>query len=472
MNINDLGIIRHEVLLAAVILLTVILSIFSSWNRLARSLPLLLFIIVVAAGVAPGQEGFLFNGNFISSPLVKAMKNILNAAILIIMLQVAGNKRESEKDDNMIRVCLAMFVSLLGLYIMLSSGSLPVFYAGLEISALPFLIIFLISSRERSLRRMTIIRISLYTVASILVISGILLIFKASGSVLFSELIKKNMNTPDNLAGLIIMFTGMTIKAGVTPFLIPDNGFSRRMQISLLSYLTVVLMGGMFFILTILLYSVFPSLHIFWQKSILIISILMITGGNILLFFQKSIRGFLVSSSFLQAGYILAGLIGANRFGMESMIYAVICYVFSALAVTGVISIFYDRTGKERISDFKGIYGVNPRFGLLLGIGLLSLAGIPPLAGFFGRFFLFLAAAEQNFYFLVLVASLNMVFSLYCYSRFAGTLFRGTGDKHEEVITSTPSSIAWMIICLAGILLSGAAGFIFDYLRTISFGVL
>jgi NADH-quinone oxidoreductase subunit N len=471
MTINDLNIMRHEVLLISVIILTAILTIVKQGRRLRQIIIPGIFLLVTITGFLPSEEGFLLGGNWISSPLLIIMKNILNAGTLIILLQSSGCLKNEKNTDITGWFYSLIFVSLLGMYFMLSSGSLLTFYIGLELATVPVIVLYVLLTGKKKPRAKIIRFYSTSAIASLIVICGLSMIYGASGSMLFSDLIKMNMSSITHVFGLIVFLTGIVLKTGFISFNLLNTDKKERLQVNLLSFVSVILMSSLFFIVTILLYSVFPSLHLVWQKSILVVSIVTITGGNIMLLLQKNIKRFLVYSSVLQAGYMLVGIVGANRFGMEAMIYSIIVYILSALGVYGVVSAVTNSTGKEETDDFKGLYGTNPRLSLLMALGLLSLAGIPPLAGFFGRFFLFMAAAEQKFYFLVLVAALNMVFSLYCYLRFAGKMFVVAKESHVDAFRNGMAVRAGLIICTAGILFAGLAGFIFDYLRSMSFGI-
>jgi NADH-quinone oxidoreductase subunit N len=136
-----------------------------------------------------------------------------------------------------------------------------------------------------------------------------------------------------------------------------------------------------------------------------------------------------------------------------------------------VISAISNATGKENIADYKGLVRTNPKLSIAMLLALLSLAGIPPLAGFFSKFFVFTAAAGKGFFFLLLITALNSVFSFYCYLLIIRTIII---DKGEEPLakfrSDLPERIA-LIICVAGILLSGFAGFAFEYIRFFSFGI-
>ena len=155
------------------------------------------------------------------------------------------------------------------------------------------------------------------------------------------------------------------------------------------------------------------------------------TIGNLFAIRQKNLKRFLAFSSISQAGYILLGLIGGNQIGMASVIYYILVYIFSNLGAFGVVAAI-SNSGKENIDDYNGLYNTNPGLSLIMTLALFSLAGIPPVAGFFGKFFLFTAAAEKGFYLLVLIAVLNTIISLYYYLLVVKAMFINKNEAPVE----------------------------------------
>jgi NADH-quinone oxidoreductase subunit N len=196
------------------------------------------------------------------------------------------------------------------------------------------------------------------------------------------------------------------------------------------------------------------------------------TVGNLFAIRQQNLKRFLAFSSISQAGYILLGIIGGNKLGMASIIYYILVYVFSNLGAFGVVAAISNAKGKENIDDYNGLYHTNPKLSLVMTLALFSLAGIPPVAGFFGKFFLFTAAAQKGFYFLVFIAVLNTIISLYYYLLVVKAMFISKSDTPIESFKSDiPTRIA-LGICIAGIVCTGFASIIFEVIRNLSFGVL
>ena len=176
-------------------------------------------------------------------------------------------------------------------------------------------------------------------------------------------------------------------------------------------------------------------------------------------------------SSIAQAGFILLGMMGADQAGMTSVVYFMLIYVFTNLAAFGVISSISHETGNETITSYNGLYRTNPLLSLTMMLALFSLAGIPPVAGFFGKFFLFTAAASKGYYILVLIAVLNATISLYYYLRVIKAMFI---DKNEQPIAYFKSDVFTrisLVFCVLGVFLTGFLSIVYEVIFSLSSGI-
>jgi NADH-quinone oxidoreductase subunit N len=263
----------------------------------------------------------------------------------------------------------------------------------------------------------------------------------------------------------------MAFKISIVPFHLWTADVYEGSPVSITSYLSVVSKGASVFILMIILFTVFPVIMATWQKTIFVTAVLTMTIGNLFAIRQQNLKRFLAFSSISQAGYILLGLIGGNELGMASVIYYVLVYVFSNLGAFGVVAAVSNMSGKENIDDYNGLYQTNPKLSLIMTLALFSLAGIPPVAGFFGKFFLFTAAAEKGFYLLVFIGVLNTIISLYYYLLIVKAMFISKNEFPVATFKSDASTRIALGLCVAGIVVTGFASVIFEFIRNLSFGV-
>jgi NADH-quinone oxidoreductase subunit N len=233
----------------------------------------------------------------------------------------------------------------------------------------------------------------------------------------------------------------------------------------------VISKGAAVFIFTIILYTVFSKIAVMWSELLYVITLLTITVGNLFAMRQQNLKRFLAFSSIAQAGFILLGVIGQSQLGMTTVIYFALVYIFSNLGAFGVVGIISNRTGKENINDYDGLYRTNPNLSLVMMLALFSLAGIPPLAGFFGKFFLFTAAAKQGYYWLVLIALVNTIISLYYYLLVIKAMLLNNSDQPIAKFKSDGYTRLGLLLCVAGIVIIGFTSSVYELVFNLSFGL-
>ena len=207
-----------------------------------------------------------------------------------------------------------------------------------------------------------------------------------------------------------------------------------------------------------------------------IVIVLSITIANLFAIRQSELKRFMAFSSISQAGYIMLAVIGASQTGMASLMYYVLVYVVANMAVFTVISaVEQNNGGTTLMSSYNGLYQTNPKLAFLMTLALFSLAGIPPFAGMFSKFFVFMAAAQQGSfwaYFVVFVALINTVVSLYYYLLIVKAMYiRQTETPLPTFRTELFTRVA-LALCTAGIVLFGICSCLYDYLFSVSKSVM
>lgn len=409
---------RHELSLLVLALLLLVAEIFvrDSRKHSLVDLSIFLFGIHTAMGFLPLPTGEIFGGSFTTTPLIHFFKNALNIGVLILLLQSAQWIRTQlvplQKGSEFI---IILFSSLLGLYFMISAGDFLMFYIGLELSALPLAALAAIEHTKRISSEAGIKLILSAGFASGISIFGISFIYAATGSIFFADISQSITAGALPVLGFILFVSGLSFKISLVPFHFWTADVYEGAPVSIASYLSVISKGAAVFVLTILLFTVFRPLMELWENMLYVLALATMFVGNLFALRQQNIKRFLAFSSIAQAGFILLGIIPGNQLGLTTVVYFVMIYVFSNLAAFGVVQAISSHSGKEMIDDYNGLYRSNPRLSLVMMLALFSLAGIPPVAGFFGKFFLFTAAAGAGYYLLVFLAVVNVTISLYYY---------------------------------------------------------
>jgi NADH-quinone oxidoreductase subunit N len=428
---------------------------------------ILLFINLVT-GFIGSREGMLFNEMFRTNKLMVLEKNILNLAMLIISMQ-SYNWLKTHK--HVAEFYMLLLSTMLGMFFMISGGNLLMFYLGLELSTIPLAAAanFDLTKKRSSEAAMKLIFSSAFS--SALLLFGISMIYGVTGTLTFSQIGQHLNNSPLQLFAFVLLFAGFAFKISVVPFHLWTADVYEGAPVAVTSFLSVISKAAVLFVFVSVLYTVFRPMAETWYKMIFILSLLTIITGNLFAIRQENFKRFLAFSSIAQVGFILIGISGSSQSGTSSVVYFVLIYVFSNLAAFGVISLVSAITGKEKISDYKGFYKSNPVLTWILALALFSLAGVPPTAGFFGKFFLLLAGAGKGNYWLIAIAALNMVISFYYYLRIIKVMFMDENESPVERIRMPLMPRLALYACVAGIVLIGFMGFIFDYIHKLSPGM-
>jgi NADH-quinone oxidoreductase subunit N len=234
--------------------------------------------------------------------------------------------------------------------------------------------------------------------------------------------------------------------------------------VNITAYLSVVSKGAAVFILTILLYKVFSAIQASWEILLYVLSVTTMTIANLFAIRQNNLKRFMAFSSIAQAGFILLGIIGTGQSGMTAVVYFMLIYVFTNLAAFGVISSISHETGNETITSYNGLYRTNPLLSLTMLLALFSLGGIPPVAGFFGKFFLFASAAGKGYYILVLIAVLNATVSLFYYLRVIKAMFIDHNEHPVPYFKNDLITRISLLFCVLGVFFTGFFGFVYEYI--------
>lgn len=461
--------LKFELLVAVIIFVLLFIKIGSSeWkNKTVLSVVNILLLVNLIAGFFMNNDGELFGDMFQTTKLIELQKNILNLGALIVSAQAYSWLKNHK---HVLEFYMLLLSTLLGMFFMISSGNLLMFYLGLELSTIPLAALcnFDLEKRRSSEAAMKLIISSAFS--SGLLLFGISLVYGSSGTLSFSEISQHLNGSPLQLFAFILLLAGFAFKISVVPFHLWTADVYEGSPVPVTSYLSVISKAAFLFVFVSVLYNVFKPIAVSWYNIILLLSVLTMAIGNLFAIRQNNLKRFLAFSSITQMGFILVGISGSSQMGTASVVYFLLVYVFSNLGAFGVIAFVSALTGKETIDEYKGFYKTNPFLTWVLTISLFSLAGIPPTAGFFGKFFLIMAGAGKGNYVFISIAALNMIISLYYYLKVVKAMFMDANENPIEKLSVTTLSKVAMIACVLGVVSIGFIHPIYDYIYSLSFG--
>lgn len=473
MNISDFLIMRHELVLVitALLLLIIDLGLKPEKKRSIIPIALILFIINVVVGYLPAFQGVLFGGMFQNTALSVMMKNVLNTGVLIILLQSYGWLIKPENKEKISEFFVLLLSTLIGMYFMISAGDFLMFYLGLETASIPLAALAAYMHHRTKSAEAGVKFILSSALSSGVLLFGLSLIYGSTGSIMFSDVSFNISDSPLQILALILFISGMAFKISLVPFHLWTADVYEGSPTNVTSYFSVISKGAASFMLMLILFKVFfPIMHV-WQNVLYTLSIATMVVGNLFALRQKNMKRFLAFSSIAQAGFILLGIMVGSKLGMTSVIYFVLVYIFSNLGAFGVVSAIENYTGKLSMDEYNGLYKTNPKLSLLMMLSVFSLAGIPPVAGFFGKFFLFTSAASAGFYWLVFIAVLNATVSLYYYLLVVKAMFINKNDNPIPTFKSDLMTRTGLLLSAVGIFILGFWSQVYEWINNLSIGI-
>ena len=418
-----------------------------------------------------------FGGMYETSAVVAAIKNILNIGVVIVLIQSikwANGEFMIMRRGEFYELLL---VTLFGMYLMISARHFLVFVIGLECASLPLAAMVAFDKNRYESHEAAVKYILTAVFSSAIFLMGLSFVYGLTGSLYFSKIgAAVAAGSGIDLVGLIIalafVISGMGFKLSLVPFHLWTADVYQGAPTPVTSYLSVISKGSAAFAFLVILWQVFGEIYSeAWEWMLYALIIITITVGNLFAIRQRNMKRFLAFSSISQAGYIMLGVIAFNNMGLSALMYYILVYIFSNLAAFGVIGAIENATGKVSMDNYNGLYKTNPRLAFTMMLAMFSLAGIPPFAGFFSKFFIFTSAINQGsvaIYILVLIALINTIISLYYYLLVVKAMFINQEDGGIASFRSACSERVAMWICVAGIIFLGIVSCFYNHLLTIA----
>jgi NADH-quinone oxidoreductase subunit N len=403
--------------------------------------------------------------------MVNVMKIILTFGTLIVVLMshtwLETNKKVSGE------FFMLVLSTLLGMYMMMSSGSFLMFFLGLEMASVPMACMVAFDKNRKNSAEGAAKYILVATFSSGVMLFGISFIYAATGSLYFEDVTAALTTSPLSIMGLVFFFSGLGFKISLVPFHFWTADTYQGAPTPVTGYLSVVSKGAAALTLCIILTKVFGSMVDYWNPMLWIVIVLSITVANLFAIRQSELKRFMAFSSISQAGYIMLAVIGGDpQAGATALTFYVLVYVVANMAVFTVISAVEHNGGNTQMSAYNGLYQTNPKLAFLMTLALFSLAGIPPFAGMFSKFFVFLAAVRGHEvapfwpYFVVFIALINTVVSLYYYLLIVKAMYIKAEEHPLPTFQTDLTTKVSLAICTAGICLVGIASCIYEWIAS------
>ena len=428
----NLDLIFPEIFLSLAIMLLLMIGVFKkNSERLVYNLSTIILVILLAlvVNLFSINETLIFNESYKIDSLSSFMKILTIVSAIFVMISSITYL----KSLNILKIEYPILIlsSILGMMVMISSNDLIVFYLGLELQSLALYVLASFNrdnllSSESGLKYFVLSALS-----SGLLLYGCSLVYGFSGSTNFHYIANSSLDIKQGVTfGLVFIIVGLAFKISAVPFHMWAPDVYQGSPTSVTLFFAALPKIAALTVFIRFLYTPFVNLIDQWQTILVFISIASMIFGAVAAIGQSNLKRLIAYSSISHMGYALAGVASGTNQGIQSSIIYISIYLIMTLAFFSCLfmlrkkNIFY-----EKIDDLSGLSTNHPILSIALLIVLFSLAGIPPLAGFFAKFYVFMAVIEQSMYFLAIVGLLSTVVAAFYYLRLIKIIYF---DKPKE----------------------------------------
>jgi len=452
----DLGPVMPEIVMTCLALAVLLADLLIKRKETVAFLSIL--SIGVVAYTLPGSMGTTFSGMFVSDGYSMFFKLIFILNVILTVL-ISVKYIAIEKVNFGEYYALILF-STLGMMIMASAGDLIVLYLGLELMALSTYILAGFIRYDRKSNEAAMKYFLLGAFASAFLLYGTALIYGLTGTTdlkaISAYIIKHGLvSNPALMLSMVMFVAAFSFKIAAVPFHMWTPDAYEGAPTSITAFMSVGPKAAGFAVLGRVFLTAFGSAKIEWTPVLIPIAILTMGVGNIVALSQTNIKRMLAYSSIAHVGYMLLGIIAGTGNGIASVLNYMLIYAFMNLGAFAVVIMLRSEGFKgDSISDYQGLSKTHPMAAALMLVFMFSLTGIPPTAGFMGKFYLFMSAINAGYYWLVIIAVIFSAISAFFYLRIVMLMYMKEPEGSVQLTTPPAIGLA-LAITVAAVLFIG-----------------
>jgi NADH-quinone oxidoreductase subunit N len=467
-DLIDLKPLIPEMSLIGIALLVLMIDLFS--KRRSASLPawLSMFGLVITGALLyhyQGGEG-LWNGMFVSDSYANFFKIIfLGAAFFAIGSSFGTVERMTHHRGEYFALIL---FSTSGMMFLVSSLELITLYIGLELTTIPLFVLAAYHKTNRGSSEAGLKYLIIGAASSALLLYGFSIVYGLAGST-FMHQITINLSLhwlafgdvgPGFTVALMLIVAGLAFKLAIVPFHMWAPDVYEGAPTPITAFLSVASKAAglaafvRLFCGTFIAFATDIMAPRDWGTLVAFLAAITMILGNVIAIRQTNIKRMLAYSSIAQAGYIMVGVVAASKLGVASVSFYAFAYLFANMGAFAIVTLFAERTGSEQIADYAGFSKSSPVLAILMTVFMLSLAGIPPLAGFLAKYYVFAAAIQAGYTWLVILAVLTTVVALYYYANVIRLMYLVPDTNPHHIIPSFPAGLV-LLLTAVGVVIFG-----------------
>ncbi len=406
------------------------------------------------------QGGALWFGMFVNDGFALFFKIIiLGAAFLAVGSSFGTVGRMTHHRGEYFTLIL---FSTVGMMFLVSAKELITLYIGLELTTIPLFVLAAYIKTSRASSEAGLKYLIIGAASSAIFLFGVSLIYGLTGTTYLAQ-VTINLSIywlayggigPAFSVALMMIIAGMAFKLALVPFHMWAPDVYEGAPTPITAFLSVGSKAAGLAAFARIFCGMFVAFASDvmqprdWGNMVAVLAAVTMIAGNIIAIRQTNIKRMLAYSSIAQAGYIMVGVVATSTLGIASISFYAFAYLFANMGAFAIVTIFADRTGSEKIADYAGLARTSPVLAALLAIFMLSLAGIPPLAGFLAKYYVFAAAIDAGYTWLVILALLTAVISLYYYANVVRLMYLVHEPNPHRIIPAFP---AGMVLVLTGV---------------------
>jgi len=467
----DLAVARPEIFLALAAMALLMVGVFlgAGGQRLLSWLVILAIVVAAVLAMAgPEDRSLAFNGLFVADGFGAFAKFLIAiGAVLAVILSMDFNAREKIEP---FEYPLLMLFAVLGMYLMVSANDLISLYVGLELQSLS---LYVIAAIRRDALRSSEAGLKYFVLGALssgLLLYGMSMFYGFAGTTGFDDLAEvfgaladSDMTAPIGVVfGLVFIIAGLAFKVSAVPFHMWTPDVYEGAPTPVTAFFAVAPKIAAMVLFARVMLEPFGDLFAQWQQVVWAIAVASMLLGSLAAIGQSNIKRLMAYSSIGHVGFVLIGLAAGTETGAQGILLYLCVYLFMTIGTFAVI-LAMRRQGRmvEGIDDLAGLGKTQPALAVALAIFMFSMAGIPPLAGFFGKFYVFIAAIDAGLYQLAVVGLLSSVISAYYYLRIVKVMYfdepvecfdRPIGRKLSLVLVGTGVITLFFFLALSPLL--------------------
>jgi NADH-quinone oxidoreductase subunit N len=444
-----LNLILPEILITAMACTILIVDVFLNQRFKYLAYILSLFTLAAATAVTVNTIPIISQFTFYDSFIVDKFSCVLKLSLYLLLACIFIYSKVYMTARDFLHgefFALSLF-SLLGMMVLISSGNFLTLYLGLELFVLPLYAMIVMVKKQPKYTEAAMKYFIIGSLGAGLLLYGISLVYGATGSFAFSAVATAVTAVSTLKLGMVLVIVGLALEFGAVPFhmWLPDvyEGSPTAVTMLIGTLPKIAIFAMAYRLLTL----AFPNMHADWQQLLLVLAILSLALGNIVAIAQTNIKRMLAYSTIGHIGFILLGLFTASQQGYIAPLFYTIVYAFMALAAFSMI-IRLSNAGfeAEKIEDFRGLNARDPWLAFIMMLIMLSLAGVPPLVGFYAKFLILQAVVNAGYAWLAVLALLFSVIGAFYYLRVIWVMYFEQPLEGQEMLTTNGMSVSGRVL--------------------------